>query len=150
MEDGSQLGSRRKSWRTFRKAWITSTNLMCLGLISISFLQDYELSNFRGATMPSSAGIARAGPLICAAFLLLGTVFEWMDSTWPAFVVNAGFFAVFGIGVVGKVLLTVLTKPSAQYDPEAGLALAIVGIPFSMIALMDCLLYLTTRPVRNK
>ncbi len=149
MEDSSQLWFHGMSLRTFRRVWITLTNLMCLGLLSIGFLHEYELSSFHGATRPSSAALEQIGPLVCVALLLLGILLEWRGSTWPALIINAGFFAVFGFGVLGKVLLMVLTKPSAQYDPEAGLALAIVGIPFTVIALADGLLYWVARPVRG-
>jgi hypothetical protein len=149
MEDSSQLRFHGMSLRTFRRVWITLTNLMCLGLLSVGLLQEYEISNFHGAARPSSPAFEQIGPLVCGAFLVLGILLEWRGSTWPALIINAGFFVAFGFGVLGKALLMLLTKPSAQYDPEAGLALAIVGIPFTVIALADCLLYWATRRVRS-
>jgi hypothetical protein len=146
MEDSSQLRFHGMSLQTFRRVWITLTNLMCLGLLSLGFLQEHELSNFHGATRPSTAAFEQIGALVGAALLLLGILLEWRGSTWPALIINAGFFAVFGFGVLGEALLMVLTEPSAQYDPEAGLALAIVGIPFTVVALADGLLYWFSRP----
>ena len=131
----------------FRRIWITLVNLMCIGLISVSFLQNYEFSSILGATRPSSSDFGRVGPLLCATFLLLGILLEWRDRTRLALIVNAGFFAVFGFAVLGKAALMVMTKSPAQYHPEASLAVAIVGIPFAIIALADFLLYWSTRPV---
>ena len=124
------------------------SNLVCLGLIGVRFMRDYELSSFHGATRPPSAAFERVGPTVCAVLLLLGIVLEWLDSSRPALVVNAGFFAVVGFAVLGKAALMVLTTPTAQYDPEAGLAIAI-AIPFAVIALADFLLYRATRPASS-
>jgi hypothetical protein len=134
------------SLRIFRRVWITLSNLTCLGLITARFLQDYELSNLHGGGAPPGKYFELAGSLVCAAVLLLGIIFEWLDWTRSAFLVNTSIFAIFGIAVLGKAALMVLTKSPTQYDPEAGLAVAIVGIPFTVIALADLLLYRVTRP----
>jgi hypothetical protein len=126
-------------WRTFRRVWITWINLMCLGLIVITFLEDYELSRLHDAS-------ERIGPLVCAAALLIGIVSEWLDWNRLAFIANVGFFAIVGIAVLGKAALMVITKPRMQYIPEAGLAIAIVGIPFTLVAVADFLLYWVVRP----
>ena len=137
MEDGSQLRFHGMSLHVFTRVWITLTNLMCLGLIGIGIVQDYDVSSLR-----------RVGSLVCVALLIVGIVLEWRDLTRPALIVNAGFFAVIGFSVLGKALLMVLTKSTAQYDAEAGLAVAI-AVPFALVALADCLLYWAARPVRS-
>jgi hypothetical protein len=48
--------------------------------------------------------------------------------------------------VLGEVAFTLMTKPRSQYYPgEASLAVAIIGIPCSVIAVVDAFLYWSTR-----
>jgi len=138
MEHESQLRFHGMSLRFFTRVWITLTNFMCLGVIGIGFVQDYELSS-----------LGRVGYLVFAALLLLGIVLEWRGFTRPALIINAGFFAVPGFAVLGKVLVMLWTKSTAQYDPEALLAVTIVGIRFTLVALADCVLYWANRPARS-
>jgi hypothetical protein len=77
--------------------------------------------------------------------LVLGIVLEWLDWTWPALALNAGFFAFAGFGVLGRFLWGVLTRSPTQRDPEAGLAITLVGIPCAVIAVLDFVLYWNTR-----
>jgi hypothetical protein len=86
--------------------------------------------------------------MLLVVLLGLGIASEWFQWTWLAVSINAGFFAFMGLGVLGKALLMLVTKQPAQYDPEAGLAIAVVGIPCATIALADCLLYWITRTKR--
>lgn len=133
-------------WRTFRRVWVTLSNVVYLGLIGISFMQDYELSSFHGATRPANIGLGRLAALVFAILLLSGIVLEWLDSVRPAFIVNVGFFAFFGLGVLSEALLAELAKLPGHHDPEGGLAIAIVGIPCTIVALTDFLLYWTVHP----
>jgi multisubunit Na+/H+ antiporter MnhB subunit len=131
------------SWRLVRGIWVTVCNLSFLGLMGVGFLQDHEISNFKGGTRPPSTVTETLVPILLVTLLVIGIVLEWLDWTWPALALNGGFFAFFGFGVLGKVLWMALTKASA--NGEAGLALAIVGVPCTLIAVLDLFLYWNTR-----
>jgi len=134
------------SWRRFRGVWITACNLVFVGFVSFGLVDDYRLYQLSGPTKPPNALFHALGPLLLIALLSLGIVLEWLDWVWPAVSINAGFFAFLGFGVLGKALLMVMAKPPAQYHPEAGLTVAVVGIPCTAIALVDFVLYWVTRP----
>jgi len=134
------------SWRGFRGVWITACNLVFVGLISFGLADDYRLYQLSGPMKPPNAFLHALGSLLLATLLLVVIVFEWLDWVWPAVLINAGFFAFLGLGVLGKGFVMVTTKPPAQYHPEAGLAVAIVGIPCTAIATVDFFLYWVTRP----
>jgi len=134
------------SWRGFRGVWITACSLVFVGFISFGLADNYRLYQLSGPTKPPNALFHALGSLLLVTLLLVGIVFEWLDWVWPAALINAGFFAFLGLGVLGKGLVMVMTKPPAQYHPEAGLTVAIVGIPCTAIAMLDFFLYWVTRP----
>ena len=129
------------SRRLFRRVWVTASNGAFLGFIASSFLRDYELSTFGGAFRPSSGVLDRIGPFLLALLLTLGIVLEWLQSEKVASMVNVGLFTLLSFAVLGKALLMVLTKSRGLYDPEAGLAITIVGLPCAVIAAMDSYFY---------
>jgi hypothetical protein len=133
------------SWPLFRRVWVTLCNLAFLGFVAIGFMQDYELSHFSGGTRPTRTLLETFGRLVPVMLLGLGIILEWLDWTWPALAVNGGLFAFLGFGVLGVVLWRILTNSPLRYDPETGLAVAIVGIPCAAIAVLDFLLYWRTR-----
>jgi hypothetical protein len=115
--------------------------------MGVSFLQDYEMfHHMMGGTRPPRTALEIMGPAVLVALLVLGIVLEWLDWTWPALVVNAGFWGFFGLGALGSVLWMALTKSPDPYQSEAGLTIAVVGIPCTVVAVSDCVLYWITRP----
>ena|SRR5438270_5974927 len=133
------------SWRIFRSVWVTACNVLFVGFIGLSLLGDYRLYQLSSPPKPPRVLFDVLGPVLLIALLAFGIVSEWFDWTWLAVSINAGFFAFLGFGVLGKALLTLMMKPTAPYHPEAGLTVAIVGIPCAVIALADCVMYWITR-----
>jgi len=106
--------------------------------MGVGFVQDY------GAKPPRTF-LETFVPVALVMLLVLGIVLEWLDWTWPALAVNAGFFGFWGINVLGVALWRALTNSPLRHDPETGLAVAIVGIPCAAIAVLDFFLYWHTR-----
>lgn len=122
------------SLRLFRRVWVTSCNAMMLAIVASNLLDD-----------PESRSIFNGGVLLMLiSVLLLGTLLEWFDRNWPAAMVNSGFWAIFGFGTLGKYLWMVMTEAPRQRDPEGPLAVEIVGIPCSVVAIAVFLLYWLT------
>lgn len=115
-------------------------NWVCAGLRAVPFF---------GWNQTPRTFLETFGRLVPVILLVLGIVLEWLDFLPPALAINVGFWGFFGIGVLGKYIGMVSTKSPAQYDPEAGLAMSIVGIPCTVVAIADFLLYWITRP-RNR
>jgi hypothetical protein len=132
----------------FRRFWVTACNLLFVGFVSFGLLDDYRFYQLSGPAKPPHAFLHALGSLLLIVLLSLGIVSEWLDWIWIAALINSGYFAFLGFGVLGKAALMVMTKPPAEYDPEGGLTVAIVGIPCAAIALADFLLYWFTRPRR--
>jgi hypothetical protein len=131
------------SRRSIRRIWVTGCNLVCIALMSVSFVRDYEMSHLGGGTPFPRPLLDRLGPLIPIFFLLLGTIFEWIDWNWLALTINVGFFAFFGLATLGTAATIILTN-SSQDRSEIGEAVGIVGIPCTVVAITDLYLYWTS------
>jgi hypothetical protein len=128
-------------WRVVRVTWITLCNLTFISMIGINLLQDHEMSLFQGATRSSNGGFGRFVLLSLVVLLLSGIVADWLGWLTTASTLNVGFFALVGFTVLGKALLMFITKAPTEYDPEAGLAVAVIGMPSAVIAAVDLALY---------
>jgi hypothetical protein len=133
------------SWRLFRRGWVTFTSLFFLALMGFGFLLNYQVSSFPGQDRPAATLSEVIGRLGIVMLLFLGIGLEWLDRTWSAVLVNVGLWGCFGLTAPGKVIFVELTKSPGQQNPEAGLAVAIVGIPCTIVAACDFVLYWITR-----
>jgi hypothetical protein len=134
------------SLRMFRGVWVTLCNAVLTYVIASNVVGVYRLRKLVGGVQPPRPVSETWGPLILIAVLLLGVLVEWINWTRLALAINAGFFAFLGFGVVINAVRSMVAKPAI--GSEAGQVLAVVGIPCSIIAVADFVLYWLTRPNR--
>lgn len=144
----NRMGSDN-SMRVFRRFWVTGWNALFVGFVIYGLVDDYSLYQLSGPIKPPNFLLHAFVSIALVCLLVFGIVAECLDWTWPAILINAGFFAFLGFGVLGKVLVMTVTETPAQYHSEVGLTIAIVGVPCSIIAIADFFLYWKTRHLRS-
>lgn len=132
--------------RVIRRVWVISVNVVCIGVLLLSFVRSFQIASYNGARWTAGLMTHELGPVICSVVLVIGITLELFNSRF-AWVVNVGFFAFVGLAVLIQALFF---KSDAQYSSERGLIVALVGIPFSVIAIIDSVLYMMARRVASE
>jgi len=134
------------SWLVVRRIWVTTLNLMFVAFVALALVDDYHFYSISDVPkLPRPPWLDLLIRLSLIAALLTGILLDWSGRAVPAVVLNAGLFAVFGLGALIQISWGAITNLPNPYPAEARLAVAVAGVLVGF-AVVTCLLYWRTQP----